>query len=276
MAASTKLKIAALSVLGSLFVLGFLFLFLRSSGDTPLELTDIDPAAVATIGTIGTIGTTETAETAETLAAPARPGYATAANAAANSRPEAAAEPLLRVYISGAVKNPDVYTLQPGDRLVDAVQAAGGATAGANLNAVNLAIRVQDEGYYYLPLKETLPGPAAQLSAEPPPAVAAITANLITGELPNTAADYNSNPNSNSNPKPNPNKLEDGQININIASGQQLETLPGIGTVRAQAIIAYREQHGPFHAIEEITDVPGIGPGLYDNMQHLITVGNSP
>ena len=254
MAASTKLKIAALSLLGSLFVLGFLFLFLRSSGDTPLELTDIDPAAVATM------------ETTETVAAPARPGYATAARAAANNRPEAAAEPFLRVYISGAVKNPDVYTLQPGDRLVDAVQAAGGATAGANLNAVNLAIRVQDEGYYYIPIEETSPGPAAQLSAEPPAAVAAITANLITGELPNAAADSNSNPDT----------LKDGQININIASGQQLETLPGIGTVRAQAIIAYREQHGPFHAIEEITDVSGIGPGLYDNMQHLITVGNSP
>ena len=266
MAASTKLKIAALSVLGSLFVLGFLFLFLRSSGDTPLELTDIDPAAVATTET------TETMETVETVAAPARPGYATAAtaaNAATNNRPEAAAEPLLRVYIAGAVKNPDVYTLQPGDRLVDAVQAAGGATAGANLNAVNLAIRVQDEGYYYIPIEETSPVPAAQLSAEPPPAVAAITANLITGELPNAAAAA-------SNPNSNPNTLEDGQININIASGQQLETLPGIGTVRAQAIIAYREQHGPFHAIEEITDVSGIGPGLYDNMQHLITVGNSP
>ena len=92
MAASTKLKIAALSLLGSLFVLGFLFLFLRSSGDTPLELTDIDPAAVATM------------ETTETVAAPARPGYATAARAAANNRPEAAAEPFLRVYISGAVR----------------------------------------------------------------------------------------------------------------------------------------------------------------------------
>ena len=257
MAASTKLKIAALSVLGSLFVLGFLFLFLRSSGDTPLKLTDIDPAAVATM---------ETTETVETVAAPARPGYATAARAAANNRPEAAAEPFLRVYISGAVKNPDVYTLQPGDRLVDAVQAAGGATAEANLNAVNLAIRVQDEGYYYIPIEETLPVPAAQLSAEPPPAVAAITANLITGELPDDDDDSN----------PNPDTLEDGQININIASGQQLETLPGIGTVRAQAIIAYREQHGPFHATEEVTDVSGIGPGLYDNMQHLITVGNSP
>ena len=263
MAASTKLKIAALSVLGSLFVLGFLFLFLRSSGDTPLELTDIDPAAVATMETTET---TETTETVETVAAPARPGYANAANAAANNRPEAAAEPFLRVYISGAVKNPDVYTLQPGDRLVDAVQAAGGATAEANLNAVNLAIRVQDEGYYYIPIEETLPVPAAQLSAEPPPAVAAITANLITGELPDDDDDSN----------PNPDTLEDGQININIASGQQLETLPGIGTVRAQAIIAYREQHGPFHAIEEVTDVSGIGPGLYDNMQHLITVGNSP
>ena len=266
MAASTKLKIAALSVLGSLFVLGFLFLFLRSSGDTPLELTDIDPAAVATMET------TETMETVETVAAPARPGYATAANAAANNRPEAAAEPFLRVYIAGAVKNPDVYTLQPGDRLVDAVQAAGGATAGANLNAVNLAIRMQDEGYYYIPIEETSPGPAAQLSAEPPPAVAAITANLITGELPKTKAEAAAD----SDPNPDSNTLEDGQININIASGQQLETLPGIGTVRAQAIIAYREQHGPFHAIEEITDVSGIGPGLYDNMQHLITVGNSP
>ncbi|HLF03994.1 MAG TPA: SLBB domain-containing protein, partial [Dehalococcoidia bacterium] len=67
----------------------------------------------------------------------------------------------LRVYINGAVERPGVYALQPGDRLVEALAAAGGALPEADLTAVNLARRVQDEGYYYIPrVGEKLPAAA--------------------------------------------------------------------------------------------------------------------
>ena len=68
---------------------------------------------------------------------------------------------VLKVYVSGAVVKPGVYTLQEGDRLEDAVDAAGGATSGADLSAVNLALRIADERYYYIPELGELPPPAA-------------------------------------------------------------------------------------------------------------------
>ena len=67
----------------------------------------------------------------------------------------------LKVYISGAVRSPGVYNLQPGDRLAEALAADGGATAGADLTSVNLALRVRDEDYYYFPEAGETPPPVA-------------------------------------------------------------------------------------------------------------------
>jgi len=165
----------------------------------------------------------------------------------------------LKVYVSGAVAKPGVYTLQEGDRLEDAVDAAGGATSGADLSAVNLALRIVDERYYYIPELGELPPPAAS------PLMGAEGSNFSSGlpdgqpatGLPGGLAGG----------------LPGGLIDLNTASFSSLLTLPGIGDVRAQSIIDYREQNGPFKSISDIRLVPGIGKTTYENMQELVTVG---
>ena len=179
-------------------------------------------------------------------------------------------EPPLRVYVAGAVRNPGVYELGQGDRLVDAVDAAGGASEEADLEAVNLARRIEDEGYYYIPEKispqEMEAGPAAAESKDgndqrfPPLSV------QFTGEKPSDFSGEDEDQN----------KGPTGPVNLNTAAQSELESLPGIGPARASAIIAFREQNGPFVAVEEITAVSGIGQGILDNLQGLVTVGENP
>ena len=153
----------------------------------------------------------------------------------------------LKVYVSGAVVRPGVYTLQEGDRLEDAVDAAGGATSGADLSAVNLARQVADERYYYIPELGELPPPAAS-----PPIRAdgsEFSDGLPAGE---PAA---------------------GLIDLNTALLSTLATLPGVGDTRAQSIIDYREQNGPFKSVSDIVLVHGIGKATYENIRELVTVG---
>lgn len=160
-------------------------------------------------------------------------------------------EPDLRVYVNGAIQNPGVYQLKPGDRLVDALAAAGGATAKSDLTLINLAQRVRDEGYYYVPEVGETPPPIA-VSAEPPSQPA--ESNSPVGAQPKS-------------------NLIDNLIDLNTGSAEALTSLPSIGPVKAQAIVAYREQNGPFTSVEEITNVSGIGPATYENIRNLVTVG---
>ncbi len=153
----------------------------------------------------------------------------------------------LRVYVSGAVRNSGVYTLQPDDRLSDAIAAAGGATGDAELAAVNLARRVKDEEHYYIPRVGETPPPGSALAGE-----------NAQGAGPAATASCG------------------GLIELNAASADLLETLPGIGQVRAEAIVSYRERNGPFQSVEEITNVPGIGPATYDKVRELAAVCNGP
>ena len=153
----------------------------------------------------------------------------------------------LKVYVGGAVVSPDVYTLQEGDRLEDAVDAAGGATLDADLSAVNLALRVADEGYYYIPKLGELPPPAALPAFKP--GGPGFSGGLPAGE---TSA---------------------GLINLNTATLSSLITLPGLGDVRAQSIIDYREQNGPFKSVFDVTRVAGFGNTTYEKMRDLVTVG---
>jgi len=137
----------------------------------------------------------------------------------------------LAVYVTGAVVNPGVYYLPDESRVQDALEAAGGPTADADLDRVNLALRVHDEDQIYVP----------SLGEENPP----VTRMSGSGS---------------------------GLININAASAPELETLPGIGPALARAVIDHREAHGPFATIEEITDVRGIGQGVFGEIRELITV----
>jgi competence protein ComEA len=138
----------------------------------------------------------------------------------------------LRVYVSGAVKVPDVYTLAANSIVKDAVMAAGGATGEADLDRINLASPVADGQHIYVPHlgEESLP-------VEPPSRAPA----------------------------------DDGKVNINTADAATLALLPGIGPSLAQRIIDYRQANGPFARIEDIVNVSGIGPGILAKIEDLIT-----
>ncbi len=156
--------------------------------------------------------------------------------------PTATPMPLL-VYVSGAVVRPGVYALSPGARVVDALEAAGGATAQADLVRINLARRVQDEEQIHIPRRGEqalpLPTPMGSTSA---------------GSSPGGGAG--------------------GPVNINTAGLAELDALPGIGPGYAQRIIDYRQAHGPFVSIEDIQNVPGIGAATFARIRDLITVGD--
>jgi competence protein ComEA len=138
----------------------------------------------------------------------------------------------LRVYVSGAVRQPDVYLLEPDSIVKDALTAAGGATDDADLDRINLASPVVDGQQVYVP----------RVGEEDPPV-------RLPANLPEVG----------------------GAVNINTAGVAALESLPGIGPVLAQRIVDYRQEHGPFTRIEEIMDVPGIGQAKFEDLRDLIT-----
>lgn len=159
----------------------------------------------------------------------------------------------IQVYVHGAVESPGVYELLPGARIADAVEAAGGPGREADLAAINMAQRIVDEGYYYVPkVGETPP----RASREGPG----------SGPLGDSSAGRPGSGTGNSG---------EGLVDLNTATKEELVTLPGIGQVRAQSIVDYREQHGPFPNTEAITDVHGIGQGIYQQVREMVTVGGS-
>ena len=143
------------------------------------------------------------------------------------------------IYLVGAVQNPGVYTLPPGSRVQDAIQAAGGLLPEANPQGLNLAALLEDGERILAPsLAETRP------DAETQPALLERSKTLDFTTL----------------------------ININTATQTELEQLPGIGPKTAQKIIEYRETYGVFIKIEDILDVPGIGDKTFAEIKDLITI----
>jgi competence protein ComEA len=151
----------------------------------------------------------------------------------APAKPAAAAAKLLVIDVAGAVRRPGLYRLRAGSRVDDAIAAAGGATGKAQLDTVNLAAPVADGEQIVVPGR----GAAAGGAAATPPAA---------GSSPSAPVDLNS------------------------ATLEQLEALPGIGPVTAQKILDYRQQHGAFHSVEELQGVPGIGPAHMAQLKGLV------
>lgn len=151
--------------------------------------------------------------------------------------------PPVIVHVAGAVAAPGVYSLPAGSRVQEAVQAAGGSLPGAQLDNLNLAALLEDGQRLWVP--SIAPTPETETSGGE---------RSQTIELP-AATPSTQNP-----------------LNINTASAAELESLPKIGPVIAQAIVDYRLANGPFTAIEEIVEVKGIGPAIFEAIQDLITV----
>ena len=142
-------------------------------------------------------------------------------------------EAVIFVDIKGAVKNPGVYQMKAGDRVKDALDAAGGLTGEADSQKVNLAQRVEDQMVIVVPKvgEEATEIPAGATSKETP---------------------------------------KEGKVNINTATVEELKTLKGVGEKKAEAIIEYRKKNGSFKTKEDLMKVRGIGKKLFESFQERI------
>ena len=142
-------------------------------------------------------------------------------------------EAVIFVDIKGAVKNPGVYQMKAGDRVKDALDAAGGLTDEADSQKVNLAQRVEDQMVIVVPK------------------VGEEATEIPSGVTSKEAA-------------------KDGKVNINTATVEELKTLKGVGEKKAEAIIEYRKKNGSFKTKEDLMKVRGIGKKLFESFQERI------
>ena len=178
----------------------------------------------------------------------------------------ASGEATVRVHVAGAVNNPGVYTLPAQGRTVDAIAAASGAAADADLDRVNLAGTLSDGVQIYVPHRGETAAPA-QIQPN------GGTANAGQGNAANGASQGGTQPQPARTLTPAGNAQKgSAPVNINTATAEELQTLPRIGPAMAQRIIAWREAHGGFRSVDELDAVPGIGPSMLENLRPLVTV----
>lgn len=142
-------------------------------------------------------------------------------------------EPLI-IHVAGAVKNPGVYELPIHGIIADAIEAAGGASEGANLDRVNLAASLKDNQQVFVPSTSEPTNPAETTQGS---SITSISE----------------------------------KINVNTATISELDQLPGIGPVLAEEIIKHREAFGIFHEAADLLDVSGIGPAKLEKISELIS-----
>lgn len=145
------------------------------------------------------------------------------------------------VHVAGCVKKPGVYTLKPGSRLVDAVHMAGGPTSVADMDAVNLASKIKDSQQILIPEKRMQGMPTLPIIVAAPSKGQRMLRATSTVDVPQI-------------------------VNINTATIEELDKLPGVGPATAAKIIEYRTQIGRFSSIEQLEDVRGIGPKKLEKM----------
>ncbi|WP_315328745.1 ComEA family DNA-binding protein [Rothia mucilaginosa] len=210
------------------------------------------------------------AESVQAVGAQQSPGTQSTAQPSANpsesAQGGASGEATVRVHVAGAVNNPGVYTLPAQGRAVDAIAAASGAAADADLDRVNLAGALSDGVQIYVPHRGETAAPA-QIQPN------GGRANAGQGNAANGASQDGTQPQPARTLTP-AGSAQKGStpVNINTATAEELQTLPRIGPAMAQRIIAWREAHGGFRSVDELDAVPGIGPSMLENLRPLVTI----
>jgi competence protein ComEA len=170
--------------------------------------------------------------------ASAAPGQARSAQTAGVSVRDAASGVAL-VHVVGAVRHPGVYRLRVGQRVQEAIRRAGGTRPGADLQAINLAAKIADAQQIVVPRRAAGASGTAPAAAGP-----AAEAGGSAGT----------------------------PINLNTATAEQLDTLDGVGPATAQKILEYRQQHGGFRAVDDLAQIPGIGPKRLEALRARVQV----
>jgi len=168
------------------------------------------------------------------IAAGAPPAAAAPSGGAVASTVASPSGPPIIVDVTGWVHEPGVYEFAQGERVIDAVERAGGARNGADLSVLNLAAPLTDGTQVVVPKQGSAP------------------VGTVPGE---TGGGTTS-----------------GLININTASATEFETLSGIGEVLAGAIVDYRTENGPFASVDDLENVSGIGPATLEEIRDQVTV----
>ncbi|MDH6245887.1 ComEA family DNA-binding protein [Mycobacterium sp. OTB74] len=162
--------------------------------------------------------------------------------------PAPKAEPVV-VSVVGLVHKPGVVTLPAGSRITDALAAAGGALGGADLVGLNMARRVEDGEQILVGITAPLGAPSSvhsSVGSAPNRTTAPTTTGKASG----------------------PKEL----VDLNTATAEQLDVLPGVGPVTAQAIVGWRGSHGRFTSVDQLGEVDGIGPGRLEKLRALVKV----
>lgn len=214
----------------------------RGGGSVRRAINRLMPSAPAKIGAVALVVLVVAGvgwAAFSSMRAPVFEVHADEAAAPSSSEPETVeVKAQVYVYVTGAVANPGVYSLDEGLRVCDAVEAAGGLTEDADASTVNLARVLSDGEHIALPTKAEVETALAQGSAGGAGGAAAASS----------------------------------LVNINTADASALETLSGVGSATAQAIISDREQNGPFSTIEDLMRVDGIGEKKFAKLKDSICV----
>jgi competence protein ComEA len=164
--------------------------------------------------------------------------------AASESKTQAS---VVLVDVTGAVAKPGVYRFHSDQRVQDAIEVAGGASSGADLKQINLAARLIDGTQVFIPAKGASNPPSAYAGGPTAPSPYRTTADA------SSSARGPKHPGS--------------PVNLNSATAEQLQNIPGIGPSTAERILDYRSQHGGFRSIDELTAVGGIGQKKLEKMK---------
>ena len=169
-------------------------------------------------------------------------------------------EETIVVHISGAVNIEGIVELEAGSRIANAIEKAGGVKENADMTDINLAYPLEDGMKIHIPTKEETEANKNNENMIDESYVTSSSGGVSSKEDTNSTQGSSSTSTSNE------------KVNINTATQEELDTLPGIGPSIASKIIDYREQNGKFNSIEEIKEVSGIGDAKYEKIKDSITI----
>lgn len=164
------------------------------------------------------------------------------------------------VHVSGAVNIEGIVELEAGSRIANAIEKAGGIKENADMTNINLAYLLEDGMKIHIPTKEETEANKNNENT--------LTESYVTS----SSSGVSSKEDTNSTQSSSKSTASSVKVNINTASQEELDTLPGIGPSIALKIIDYREQNGKFNSIEEIKEVSGIGDAKYEKIKDSITI----